>query len=178
MRALQLYAILITVTAACSHSKPKLAAPPAPTGTAAAQPATPVEPAKAAVSPGIAASPDLLAQCKLQLESATKAPKFGYDEFDLLPADRDVLDQVAQCVTKGPLHGKALRLTGRADPRGSQEYNLALGTKRAGTVASYLERLGVPTVQLVQTTRGDLDAKGVDETSWQQDRRVDLDLAR
>ena len=90
--------------------------------------------------------------------------------------DRDVLQQIATCVTSGPLKGKKLELTGRADPRGTEEYNLALGSRRAGSVGQYLEALGVRKTYLPQTTRGALDATGTDETGWAKDRRVDIML--
>jgi outer membrane protein OmpA-like peptidoglycan-associated protein len=178
MRALQLYAVLITLITACSHEKPEVVTKPVPPVRQAAAPAKPAETTPTPISPSVSVSDDLLRRCRLQLQDMKNAPKFDYDQFELLPADRDVLDQIARCLTSGPLRGQALRLTGRADPRGSQEYNLALGTRRAGTVAGYLERLGVPTAQLVRATRGDLDAIGTDEGSWQMDRRVDLELVQ
>lgn len=106
----------------------------------------------------------------------TDAPKFSYDDSDLLPADRDVLQQVAECLTHGPLQGKSVELIGRADPRGTEEYNLGLGSRRANSVKTYLERLGVPSAHLSPNTKGALDASGTDEASWQRDRRVDLQL--
>jgi peptidoglycan-associated lipoprotein len=121
---------------------------------------------------------DLAQRCGLRFASAESAPKFAYDETDLLPADRDILQQVAQCLTKGPLQGRGVQLVGRADPRGTEEYNLGLGTRRAQTVKSYLERLGVPAARMYPTTRGELDASGSEESGWQQDRRVDLQLVR
>jgi peptidoglycan-associated lipoprotein len=108
--------------------------------------------------------------------SADRAPKFAYNDEELLPSDRDVLQQVATCLTRGPLKGKAVQLVGRSDPRGTDEYNLGLGTRRAHSVSTYLVRLGVPSTQLATTTRGEIDAHGTDENSWQSDRRVDLEL--
>jgi peptidoglycan-associated lipoprotein len=128
------------------------------------------------VSPQLGVASDLAAQCQLQL-APTHAPNFEYDEFSLLPEDRAVLDRVATCITKGPLKGRALRLVGRADPRGTQEYNLGLGDRRAHTVGTYLARLGVASTQLATVTRGDLDAAGKDEAGWREDRRVDIVLA-
>jgi peptidoglycan-associated lipoprotein len=86
------------------------------------------------------------------------------------------LQQVADCLTKGPLKGRSVKLVGRADPRGTDEYNLGLGSRRAESVRSYLTRLGVPAARLSPSTRGDLDASGTDETSYRRDRRVDLKL--
>jgi peptidoglycan-associated lipoprotein len=128
------------------------------------------------VSPNIGVSNNIADECTVQISDLGKAPKFDYDAFDLLPADREVLDRIATCVTSGPLTGRTIELIGRADPRGTQEYNLGLGTKRAGTVAEYLKRVGVPGTQISTTTRGDLDAGGKDEYTWRGDRRVDLQV--
>jgi outer membrane protein OmpA-like peptidoglycan-associated protein len=79
-------------------------------------------------------------------------------------------------VTSGPLQGHALRLIGRADPRGDAKYNLALGSARAGIVDAYLAGLGLDASRISKTSRGKLDATGADESGWQRDRRVDVDL--
>jgi peptidoglycan-associated lipoprotein len=121
-------------------------------------------------------SDDLANQCNLRFTSIENTPKFGVDEAELLPADRNLLEQVAQCLIRGPLQGRSVQLVGRADPRGTDEYNLGLGTRRAESVRTYLERLGVPTGRLSPTTRGELDARGTDQASWQRDRRVDINL--
>jgi peptidoglycan-associated lipoprotein len=127
-------------------------------------------------SPNVGVSDELARQCAVRVGSREDAPRFAFDDADLLPEDRNVLEQVAQCLTRGPLRGKQLQLIGRADPRGTDEYNLALGTRRAESVSSYLQRLGVPGTQLSRTTRGDIDAVGMDERGWRGDRRVDLEL--
>ncbi|MBS1123724.1 MAG: peptidoglycan-associated outer rane lipoprotein [Deltaproteobacteria bacterium] len=166
------------VASACSKAakKPTMA-PPVPAASRevveppAARPETTV-----AASPNVGVSDDLAKQCRLRLSSRDQAPKFEFDQFQLLAEDRNVLEQVAQCLTRGPLHGKAVQLIGRADPRGTDEYNLGLGTRRADTVSSYLQRLGVPSQQLHPATRGNLDATGADESGWRADRRVDLEL--
>lgn len=119
---------------------------------------------------------ELASRCKLTLGNVEAAPKFDYDDNELLPSDRDILQQVANCLVKGPLQGRSLQLVGRADPRGTEEYNLGLGSRRAESVRSYLQRLGVPAARLSPTTRGDLDASGKDDTTYRRDRRVDLKL--
>jgi peptidoglycan-associated lipoprotein len=128
------------------------------------------------VSPNIGVANNIADECTVQISDLGKAPKFDFDNFELLPSDREVLDRIATCVTSGPLTGRTIELIGRADPRGTQEYNLGLGTKRASTVADYLKRVGVPGTQISTTTRGDLDAQGKDEYTWRGDRRVDLQL--
>ena len=106
--------------------------------------------------------------------SATANPTFDYDKEELTPEDRSVLDQLATCMMTGALKGKQVSLIGRADPRGTEEYNLGLGSRRASSVSTYLEHLGVGQPQLAVTTRGALDASGTDEAGWQKDRRVDV----
>lgn len=164
------------LAAACSSKAANKPTLPPPVATASSEVVEPPATPAVAASPHVGVSPDLAKQCRLQFASRQQAPKFDFDQFELLSEDRNVLDQVAQCVTQGPLHGKAVQLVGRADPRGTEEYNLGLGTRRAESVRSYLQRLGVPTQQLRPSTRGDIDATGADEAGWRIDRRVDLEL--
>jgi len=123
----------------------------------------------------LALSGALIEGCKIELDNVQQAPKFDFDQAEILDTDHAVLDKLAECVTTGPLKGHALHLVGRADPRGEEEYNMALGSSRASSVGRYLESLGVPRDQLTQSSRGKLDATGTDEASWQLDRRVDID---
>ena len=59
-----------------------------------------------------------------------------------------MLEQVARCLTTGPLKGRHVELIGRADPRGEVEYNMILGESRASTVNKYLAALGVSPEQM------------------------------
>ena len=157
--------LLILAITACHHEK-KPTTVPQP-----AQPAPAAQATKAApVSQNIAAGDDLVKKCSLAVSQDT--PHFDYDHFELTAQDREVLQQVATCLTTGPLKGKQLQLVGRADPRGTEEYNLGLGDRRANTVGQYLQRLGVK--QIDAKTRGALDANGTDDSTWAHDRRVDL----
>ena len=164
------------LVAACHHDatiKTTPAAAPAATATVTPAP-TPVKQQDA--SPNLGVSQSLAEKCKLSFDSTAAAPKFGYDDNDLEPQDRDVLDRVATCLTTGPLRGKQVSLVGRTDPRGTEEYNLGLGSRRANSVSTYLQHLGVASKQLAVTTRGETQATGTDENGWRVDRRVDLDL--
>ena len=178
MRRSLLALAIAAAAVGCSHSKPPVAPSPAPPPVAVKppEPAAPT-PAPVAVSPNLAVAGDLARQCALRFNSTPEAPKFDFDRFELLPEDRDVLGQVATCLTSGPLHGRSVQLVGRADPRGTEEYNLGLGARRAASVREYLQHLGVSPGQLSQTTRGALDATGTNEAGWHEDRRVDLRLA-
>jgi outer membrane protein OmpA-like peptidoglycan-associated protein len=168
------FLVVAVLAIGCSKQKTAAVSTPAP---AERQPAPAAPPPAAATTPSVAVADDLVKQCQLRFSDPALAPKFDYDRAELLPEDRDVLEQIATCVTTGPLAGRAVTLTGRADPRGTAEYNLGLGARRADTVSAYLQRLGVPAARLQRTTRGALDASGADEASWRVDRRVDVTLA-
>jgi len=165
-------ALLALAIAACHHATPAPTTPP----PVAEAPAPKTPPPAQQASPNVYVSDDLAKQCTLHLDNVQQAPKFDYDAASLEPADRDVLQAIAQCVTNGPLEGRHLELTGRADPRGTEEYNMGLGSRRAGSVRDFLQHLGVGNGQLAQTTRGALDASGTDDNGWKQDRRVDITL--
>ncbi|MDB5215405.1 MAG: peptidoglycan-associated outer rane lipoprotein [Myxococcaceae bacterium] len=166
-----LFAALSLVAVGCAH-KPNVE-PPTSQTVAATHPAT-----RPGAEPAVHVSSDLERTCKIVVGSTSDAPKFDFDDSALLPEDRAVLDQVARCVTTGPLKGRALKLTGRADNRGTEEYNFALGAHRANTVERYLAALGVAQPKLHETSRGELDAKGNDDPARRNDRRVDIDLAQ
>ena len=70
--------------------------------------------------------------------------------------------------------GAALVLEGHCDERGTPEYNLALGQRRADAVAAYLKDLGVnaSAVQTVSYGEEKPFAQGNDETAWSQNRRA------
>jgi peptidoglycan-associated lipoprotein len=167
--------LMIVPMLGCGGGKKPVAKSPKPTVTKKAKKPAAKQPAEVIdASPNLGVSNNLAQECTLA--DIGKTPKFKYDEFVLLAEDRAVLDVIATCVVSGPLKGRSLQLVGRADSRGTQEYNLALGTRRADTVAEYLGRIGVSTQQISITTRGDLDASGRDESGWRTDRRVDVQL--
>jgi peptidoglycan-associated lipoprotein len=160
----------------CSKDKAKApttpTSPTEPTEQAEGKPAPDVS-ADQPVSPSLAVSPDIAAACGIQAP-ASPTPKFDYDKDELTEDDRAVLATLATCLTTGALAGKNVLMIGRADPRGTEEYNLGLGSRRAHSVSQYLVRLGVGQAQLEVTTRGAIDATGTDEATWRQDRRVDI----
>ncbi len=172
-------ALAVALVCGCSHQKPKTTTPTTeaepPEEKNVQKPAPPVV-ADQKVSNNLALSGDLLAMCGIKATPSAANPKFDYDKDELTSDDRNVLDQLATCMTTGALKGKPVALIGRADPRGTTEYNLGLGSRRAGTVSSYLEHLGVVQTQLAVTTRGSLDATGTDDATWAADRRVDVQL--
>jgi len=112
------------------------------------------------------------------IDDSDRAPKFDFDSSQLSSNDRDVLAQVAKCLSTGPLKGRAVELVGRADNRGESEYNMNLGASRAKSADDYMAGLGVATTQMSLTSRGALDAVGTDEATYRHDRRVDINLIK
>jgi peptidoglycan-associated lipoprotein len=168
---ISLSAVLALATAACGKDNPPpRTANQAPEGVTTTSAATP-----ASQRSGVTMSVDLRHVCGI--EDTGAAPKFDFDSSLLSATDRSELDQLAQCMTTGPLAGKNVELVGRADPRGEAEYNMNLGATRASAVKVYLDKLGIAAARLDTTSRGALDATGHDEATWAVDRRVDLDLA-
>jgi outer membrane protein OmpA-like peptidoglycan-associated protein len=114
-------------------------------------------------------------RCKLAEDPQT-APSFAYDEAKLRTRGKTVLDDVAECLTTGPLKGEVVTLIGRADARGTAEYNSSLGASRASAARDYLFQRGVPADQMRLLSRGEVGARGTDEQTHALDRRVDLEL--
>lgn len=168
--------VALAAVTGCSKDKPK-ATKTTPSAAVAPEPEAPPPSIEkdTQVSPGIAMAGDLAAMCNIKAPQQMN-PKFDYDKDELTPEDRTVLDQLATCLTSGAAKGKAVSLIGRADPRGTEEYNLGLGSRRAASVSQYLARLGVGEPQMSVSTRGALDATGTDESGWRNDRRVDVQL--
>ncbi len=162
-----------TTLLGCAHEEAPPAAEPTSTLTVTSTP--PIR------TPRLKVSGEIISACKIDLTAvhqpvASRAPHFDFDTSDLMPEDYTLLDKVAECLKTGPLEGRSVALIGRADPRGETEYNFVLGAHRSGSVAQYLESRGVAEHQLQATSRGKLDATGTDESTWAQDRRVDISL--
>jgi peptidoglycan-associated lipoprotein len=168
-------AVLALAAAACGHESSPPRTPDQAQGGVALTNASARPAANRADGNGVTMSDALRNVCGIADTGA--APKFDFDSALLSASDRSELDQLAQCMTTGPLEGKDVQLVGRADPRGEAEYNMNLGAIRANSVKLYLAKLGVAGTRLETTSRGALDASGHDEATWAVDRRVDLRLA-
>jgi peptidoglycan-associated lipoprotein len=103
--------------------------------------------------------------------------RFAFDSVAIEGQAAAALDALARCFATGPLKGKPMRLVGHADARGETEYNLALGHKRAGSVAEYVARKGVEQGKIATTSKGEFEASGTDEEGWARDRKVEVFLA-
>lgn len=161
----------LAMLAACSSTPTvPLAAKTAPTTPVVAAPAAPVvaitSKVQSVVLPAYLDPTNALA--------TTRSVYFDYDNFSVKPEFNRMLE----------LHGKflaanakvSIRVEGNADERGSAEYNLALGQKRADTVVRALKVYGVKDAQMEAVSWGKEKPKamGHDEAAFEQNRRVDL----
>ncbi|MFA7277327.1 MAG: peptidoglycan-associated lipoprotein Pal [Pseudobdellovibrionaceae bacterium] len=96
---------------------------------------------------------------------------FGYDQSDLAPEARATLDRQAAWLKQYP--SVSITIEGHADERGTREYNLALGERRASSVRSYLMSQGIESGR-VNTISYGKERPAVPEASpsgWAQNRR-------
>ena len=96
---------------------------------------------------------------------------FGFDRFDLSPEARDVLERQSEWLKRFPII--TITVAGHSDERGTREYNLALGERRANSVKDYLVALGVDSNRIRTVSYG--KEKPVDprstEAAWSKNRR-------
>lgn len=96
---------------------------------------------------------------------------FGYDRYDLTPEAQRTLELQAEWLKRYP--NVNVTIAGHADERGTREYNLALGERRAQAVQQYLTALGVSSTRINTISYGKERPAvlGSDTTSWAQNRR-------
>ncbi|MBX3247994.1 MAG: OmpA family protein [Myxococcales bacterium] len=97
---------------------------------------------------------------------------FAFDSADLDPRAREQLAANAQCLRVK--RDVSVTLVGMTDPRGTEEYNLALGDRRARSAAQYMGSLGVESNRVGVHSVGEEHASGRDEASWARDRRASI----
>jgi peptidoglycan-associated lipoprotein len=176
---------LLAATVACAPRKPKVTntTPPPATDTTTAPrtttattppPVTPPpqrleEPAPVRLSEDSTTSRSIE---DLNRDSLLKPAFFPVDSFDLDDSGRAVVSANAELLKKYPTW--KITVEGHADERGTPEYNLALGDKRASAVKTYLVSLGVPADRLQTISYGKEFPfePGHDENAWSKNRRA------
>lgn len=177
--------MLVMSLAGCAKKESvKTEEPVIPAVTAAPEPAQavppPVEPApppapappipetktEAVPEPAVAKEPDK--------KAALETIHFDFDKYDLREPDRDILTKNAGILmTEGTAD---VLIEGHCDERGSTEYNLALGERRAGSAMKYLVTSGVSANRLSFISYG--EEKPVDpghgEDAWARNRRAEF----
>ena len=96
---------------------------------------------------------------------------FDYDQSDISAATRTVLQRNADWLRKWP--STRITVDGHCDERGTNEYNLALGDRRAAAVRDYLVGLGIPGNRIATVSRGEESPFCTDshEGCWSRNRR-------
>jgi peptidoglycan-associated lipoprotein len=161
MRFLPFVSFCLVALAACSHSQPSPDRSPAPVIAAP----TPPPPAPApAPAPAPKPTPDV----------DPVSVYFDFDASELSDSARAALQSFFDQAQKRP--DRNVRIEGNCDERGSSEYNLALGQRRADAARKYLENLGLEPGRISAISNGKERprATGHDEASWQENRRDDL----
>lgn len=105
---------------------------------------------------------------------AKRTVYFDFDKSDITAETRAVIEQHAKYLAG---NGKArVKLEGHCDERGSREYNLGLGERRAKAVQQVLTLLGVSASQIETVSYGEERpaAEGHDESAWSLNRRVEF----
>lgn len=110
--------------------------------------------------------------CTLKVENQTYY--FDYDSSSIHPEDKPSVDVQGQYLANHP--GARVRVEGNTDPRGSREYNIALGERRAKSVADMLKLEGATCdqVKIVSYGAEKLASPGHTEEDYELDRRVNL----
>jgi len=111
-------------------------------------------------------------------ESGLKPVYFDYDSSSLRPDALAALSDNAEKIRKVP--GVIVQIAGHCDERGTQEYNLALGERRALSVRSHLIKLGVSGDRLITISYGEEDpaVMGQNESAWSMNRRCEFNKAQ
>jgi len=99
---------------------------------------------------------------------------FDFDKSNITPDAKAILDKNAEWTSKNPT--AKIRIEGNCDERGTNEYNMALGERRATSAKQYLVTLGIAANRLTTVSYGEekpLDP-GHDEAAWAKNRRDDF----
>jgi len=111
-------------------------------------------------------------------DNACQFPKihFDFNSSALTPQTMQALQQVVTCLTDRPnLH---LLIEGDCDERGTEEYNLALGQRRATNVEKYLEGLGVQRISTISYGKDKPVCSDNTEACMRENRRAEFDIAK
>jgi peptidoglycan-associated lipoprotein len=181
-RRLRLCATVLLVTAlsagACAKKKPT-PPPPAPAPAAPAPATTPPPPPPPPPAPPAPATPppteDEVFRNKtldqLNAEKPLADAFFSYDSTELTAQARGDLQKNVDWMKRWP--STRVMVEGHADSRGTNEYNLALGERRATAVRDYMVSLGVPVERVTIVSKGEEQPFCSEDTEscWQQNRR-------
>jgi peptidoglycan-associated lipoprotein len=172
------FVLLAALSGTACHHNPKPQPPPAPAPPApppATTPTPPPPPPPPTPAPTPAPTEEEIFKSKSLDQLNSEKPLgdvfFAYDATDLTDQSRATLQKDVEWLKKWTT--TKVMVEGHADSRGTNEYNLALGERRADAVRDYLVSLGVPTERITIVSKGEEQPFCTEdnETCWQQNRR-------
>lgn len=117
----------------------------------------------------------LSGRCQVKVVQCSAEPVyFDFNRSNIKRNQRAALDQIAECLQQP--NTADMTLAGHADERGTIEYNMALGQRRADEAQSYLTNKGVPPSKLRTTSYGEEQpaVNGSNESAWKKNRRTEF----
>jgi peptidoglycan-associated lipoprotein len=159
--------------------------PKRPATTAASAPPPTGSPSPSAAAPSTAPSPSMTPSPVAPSTSPTNPPApsefratdnlkdvfFDFDKYDIRANDAKILDTNATWLKS---NDNLVLIEGHCDERGTNEYNLALGERRASATRDYLVTIGVPTARIAVVSKGEEQPFCTEETEacWHENRRA------
>ena len=173
MKNIALYLAVAAVAAGCASNDAKQDTPVTDRSSGVTQPS-------ASTSPGSTTrptQPSTVAGNPLRDPSnilSKRSVFFDYDSNSVKDEYRTMVQAHSSCM--GDKRDSKVRIEGNCDERGSREYNLALGQRRAESVKKMMTVLGVTDGRIETVSFGEEKpmAPGHDESSWSQNRRADI----
>jgi peptidoglycan-associated lipoprotein len=128
----------------------------------------------AASRPATSSAQPTAAELERERALRTRVFYFDFDVAEFRPVDRDTLTYHARDLAASP--NKRIRLEGHADERGTREYNLALGERRANGILNFLIVNGASRSQIETVSYGEERParSGTTEEAYQANRRVEI----
>jgi peptidoglycan-associated lipoprotein len=176
--AIALGVVLTFAVSGCHKNVPQVAAappvPPPAAPEAPPPPAPPPAPPRAVPAPAALTDEEIFQRKTLDQLNAERPLGdvfFDYDMSAIRADARGPLQMNADWMKKWT--GTQIMLEGHSDSRGSSEYNLALGSRRANSIKDYMVSLGVPATRITVVSKGKEAPFCAEETEvcWQQNRR-------
>jgi len=166
-------ALLAISVAACSKKAEPVLQPPTDTGAPSTPPSTTTPPSAPTAPPAAADAEAVRAALVRDLGNVIH---FDYDQDLVKPEDRPILDRKAEILRANP--GLRIRISGHADDRGSDEYNLVLGNKRALAARQYLVGKGIDAGRIDVTSFGEERPAdpAENEAAWALNRRAEFEI--
>ena len=152
--------------------------PKAPAPETAAPAPAPKEQPVPKEAPAVVKEEPAVTTPQVSLQDQLEKIYFAFDSSELTPTSRDALKKNYDLLKKNG--GVKIRVEGNCDERGSDEYNLALGERRAKSAMKYLVTLGIKADRITTLSYGKerpLDP-GHDEAAWAKNRRDDFIIAK